>query len=76
MKALTGFRAAIFSGAFATVAVTSSADAGVILTYTGLDFTAVTGTYTTSDKITATIDLSSPLGYSAERSTPGPNSTT
>jgi hypothetical protein len=38
------------------------ANANVILTYTGNNFTSVTGVYTTSDKVTASITLANPLG--------------
>lgn len=49
-----------------------SANANVILTYTGNDFTSfielspVTNPYTTSDKVTATITLANPLGPSLD----------
>jgi hypothetical protein len=42
----------------------SAANAVEVLTYTGNDFTNVQSPYTTSDKVTATIELLTPLGSS------------
>ena len=42
----------------------SGANASVILTYTGNEFTFFVGQYTGTDKVTATITLASPLGDS------------
>lgn len=39
-----------------------TAHADVILTYTGKDFTSVSGGYTTNDKVTVNITLKNPLG--------------
>lgn len=59
MKARFGLIAGVLS---TVLLAASSASASVILTYTGQDFTHVMGSYTTSDHLTGTIDLSSPLG--------------
>src|SRR5690348_1126663 len=59
MKAGFGLIAGVLS---AVLLAASSASANVILTYIGQDFTIVHGSYTTSDHLTGTIDLTSPLG--------------
>jgi len=56
------FSATSLVGALLVVASASSADAAVILAYTGQDFTTVSGPYTTNEKITGQLDLASPLG--------------
>ena len=59
MKARVGLFAGVLSAVLCAV---SPASASVILNYTGHDFTIVRGSYTTSDHVTGTIDLATPLG--------------
>jgi len=53
-----------------------TANAAQILTYTGNDFAFANSPYTTSDKVTASVDLSTPLGDSVTNVTVAPTSFT
>jgi len=67
------FGAVVALGGILLMAV-PAANADEILTYKGNDFTSVTGSYTTSDFISITIDLSTPLGNNLPFTSVTPNS--